>query len=233
MPIKKPVLKESKLWLFIYSDWITNLTLFFILIYASVLLALEKGLTAEEYKQQMQKISSAVYDKTNYTQGKLQKLKDTLIQIEGVKIVSADRKEMRISLPEPILFNSGEAKVKDFAKPVLDRIGSVIALIPAKVVIEGYATELDANHKIPADMPQWAISVHRLTTGLGPYRSNWELSADRANKVTKFFIMNGYVEEGRIIACARGPINLTNNTKEKDSSKVTGIEIRLILDKAL
>jgi len=233
MPIKRPVLKESKLWLFIYSDWITNLTLFFILIYASVLIALQKGLTAEDYKQQMQKISSAVYDTTNYTQGKLQKLKDTLIQIEGVKIISTDRKEMRIILPEPILFNTGEAKVKDFAKPILERIGSVIALIPAKIIVEGYATDLNTNQEIPSDMPAWVISVNRLTTGLGPYRSNWELSADRANKVVKFFVMNGYVEESDIIACAKGPLNLDANIKGKDNSKVAGIEIRLILDNAI
>ena len=233
MSIKRIPIKESKLWLFVYSDWITNLTLFFILIYASVLLALEKGLTAEEYKQQMQKISSATFDKTTNTQGKIQKLKDTLIQIEGIKIVTFDRKEMFIVLPEPILFDAGQAKVKDLSKPLLARIGNVIALIPAKVIVEGYATDLDPNSIVPADMPAWKLSVNRLTTGLGPYRSNWELSADRANKVVSFLLLNGGIEESRLIACAKGPVNIYTQKIGNESIKPTGIAIRIIFDKAL
>jgi len=79
-----------------------------------------------------------------------------------------------------ILFELGEAEIKNEGRDVLDKVATVLKQMPNNVMIEGHTDNL------PIDTEE--------------FPSNWELSTARATEVIKYFIENPGISPERLSA---------------------------------
>lgn len=88
-------------------------------------------------------------------------LKDT-VQIK------TDSRGVIMELKDNILFDVGQAEIKEPSKAILDKINSLISTFPNEVIVEGH------TDNVPIHTEQ--------------YPTNWELSTQRAVNVLKYFV---------------------------------------------
>ena len=214
----------------VYSDLITNEALFFMMLFASVLIAYQKGMTQQEFKDYMKGVSTAIYQK----EAAVKKITETakkLAKIEGISGVKVGEKDLRIVLPEPVLFESGKAKLKDTARDVLLNIGTTLAPTRYTLAVEGYTDNVPILQTAPPGLKRWQLSMAR-STGLGPYYSNRELSAARALQVLQFFTREKLLAPERLSASAYGEfMPAAPNDSDVNRARNRRIEIRLLLKK--
>ena len=82
--------------------------------------------------------------------------------------IKEDERGVIIQLRDNILFESGKADLKDNSKSILDKISSLISTFPNNVIVEGHTDNIPIN--------------------TFKYESNWELSTARAVNVVKYFV---------------------------------------------
>lgn len=101
-----------------------------------------------------------------------------------------------IELQERILFDSGKAVIKEDSMDILNKIYELLCTFDNNVLIEGHTDNLPISS--------------------GYYQSNWELSADRAVKVLRYFTENKGMDGTRFQAVGCGEYSpiATNNTAE-------------------
>jgi len=158
-------------------------------------------------------------------------LEDRLSQeIEGKKVkLTLAQKGLVITFVAEVLFNSGKAKLREDSLPILDKVVEVLKeTVPAnKVGIEGHTDNEPIKHS------RW--------------KSNWELSAQRALSVVHHLERRGVVS-GRLSAVGYGEyqsvasndtvegrqlnrrveiVILPRSAKEKMEDKTSGIEEEL------
>jgi chemotaxis protein MotB len=110
--------------------------------------------------------------------------------------IKKDTRGVMIELQDNILFDSGDAKLKQDSIPLLKKISGLLSKFPNEVIVEGHTDNLPINK--------------------GYYQSNWELSSDRANKVVRHFVEKEGMDGKRFQAVGVGeyrPID-TNDTPE-------------------
>ncbi|MEE8432740.1 MAG: OmpA family protein [Candidatus Desulfatibia sp.] len=212
--------EEQAIWIVTYADLMTLLLVFFILMYAisslnllkfkTVLASIQVSLGEEKPgiglleivkvpEQLDQKISLADLSGLRTREHELLGDIDDLIQEKKLgKYIIAQISEGKIyiQIRGKVLFNSGAAQLNDDAKPILDKIISII---------QDYV-EFDVNIKGHTD--NTPISTAQ-------FASNWELSAIRATTVLKYFI-DGEVNPMRLTATGYGdflPL-VANNSAE-------------------
>ena len=224
---KRKVVKVPEIWMTVYSDFITNEMLFFLVLFGIASISLQKGYTKEQYKDYMEGVSYTVR-KEDVINKKAEDMREKISIIEGVSAVKINKKNMRIVLPEPLLFNAGKATLKKIAPKTLMEIGKVLADSPYPIVIEGHTCDIPFSQKIPVGMMRWQLSMAR-STGKGPYFSNRELSGARALQILKFFTKNKIIKPQRMGVSAFGSSEpLVSNTNEKNRRLNRRIEIKLI-----
>jgi len=228
MAIAKKKLQTPVVWLTVYSDLITNEALFFMMLFASVLIAYQKGMTESEFKDYMRGVSSAIHRKEAAVQEMSQTGKK-LAKIEGVAGVKMTDQELRIVLPEQILFESGKAKLKDEGLAALRNIGTALAPTRYDLAIEGHTDDVPITQTAPPGLKRWQLAMAR-STGLGPYYSNRELSAARALQVLQYFSREKLLVPERLTAAAYGEfIPAVPNTSDENRAQNRRIEIKLVL----
>lgn len=228
MAIKKKKVAIPVVWLTVYSDLITNEALFFMMLFASVLIAYQKGMTQQEFKDYMRGVSTAIYHKEAAAKAMTETGKK-LSKIEGVSGVLVGEKDLRIILPEPVLFESGQARLKEGARGVLENVGTVLAPTRYVLAVEGYTDDVPILQTAPAGMKRWQLAMAR-STGLGPYYSNRELSAARALQVLQFLSREKLIAPERLSASAYGDsLPLAPNTTPENRAQNRRVEIRLVL----
>lgn len=89
--------------------------------------------------------------------------------LEGVIIATREERGVELVLQEDVLFDSGQAVVKEQAKPFLNTVAGLIKTIPNMVEVEGHTDS------------QRVVQPSR-------YTSNWNLSGERAANVVNYFI---------------------------------------------
>ena len=123
--------------------------------------------------------------------------------------VETNAQRVKISLSNPILFESGSAELKPEAVPALKEIAVLIDSLPNSVVVEGHTDNLPFMGKT--------------------YRSNFELSAARAFSVIKYFIDNEKVDPSRFTAFGYGEYSpLYPNDNDQHRAMNRRIEINII-----
>jgi flagellar motor protein MotB len=110
---------------------------------------------------------------------KFREVVGTLKEKEDIGVTTEERGVV-VSLGDRVLFNVGEAGIKEEATPALSTIASVIAGIPNDISIEGH------TDNVP-------ISNSR-------YSSNWELSTSRAVSVLEFLVRKRGLSPARFSA---------------------------------
>ncbi len=182
-------------WLLTYSDMITLLMVFFIVLYAvsqvdkaryEVLMkALKQVLTGQQVVTQVGgtvPVPPPVIGKTPTTaqtaqQKELQNLAKEIQQAAQQSGLQADVSVtvaavgVRVSFLNGVLFNLGHATIRTSSYPLLDHIGAILATAPNNVIVEGYTDDIPINTE--------------------RYHSNWDLSAIRATRVIEFLIETG------------------------------------------
>ena len=110
--------------------------------------------------------------------------------------ITVEDKGMVISLPNDILFDSGEADIKPEMKPLLDQIAHLLNSIESPIQVEGHTDNVPVKN--------------------GIYESNWQLSAERAANVVLYLIDNYQIKPERLVAIGYGEYRpvASNETKE-------------------
>jgi chemotaxis protein MotB len=90
-----------------------------------------------------------------------------------------------ISLPQAILFASGEERVADDALPIVSRIAEVLRDIPNEVSLIGHAD---------------AVPIHNRY-----FKNNWDLSAARGLRLLELLSRRYEIAEARLSIASYGP----------------------------
>jgi chemotaxis protein MotB len=108
--------------------------------------------------------------------------------------------KLTLNMVEKILFNSGQAELKESGKTVLDSVAAALKTIQDKDIrVEGYTDNVPLSPKLADRFP-----------------SNWELSTARATNVVRYLVEKDGVDPSQMIAAGFGqyhPIS-TNDTPE-------------------
>lgn len=127
-------------WMTTYSDLVTQMLIFFVMMFA---------LAATLNEMQLQKIKRRLEEYTRQN------------QLEEVINLEIDKRGLVISLSEKIMFDSGKAEIYDEAKNILGDISKEIVDIPNNIRVEGHTDsvpisteEFDSN---------WELSATRAT----------------------------------------------------------------------
>jgi len=99
--------------------------------------------------------------------------------------ITDDERGIVLSLQENILFDSGEAKIKKEAFPVLDSIFTAIDSCPNDILIMGHTDNIPSHSTL--------------------YESNWELSSYRALSVLEYFLKEKGRQPSRLSVGGYGP----------------------------
>lgn len=212
---KKPEKKEiSQGWLTTYSDMMTLVLTFFVLLYSYSLVDMEK------FKQVAQSMNTAfgggagifelnkpsgevpiVGEKTpkdTNNKDMYETVSDFVNQndlSEYVKI-REDKRGVIMEFNNSILFDTGKTNLKPESIPIMDKVSVLLDQLPNNVIVEGHTDNVPIHY---ADFP-----------------SNWELSANRATTVLRYLVEKKGVKPERLTAVACGEYSpiATNNTPE-------------------
>lgn len=88
--------------------------------------------------------------------------------LSSIVSIISDKRGVIIQIKDSILFETGQADLKDNSKEVLDKINALIATLPNNIIIEGHTDNVPINtYQFP---------------------SNYELSGARASRVLRYFV---------------------------------------------
>ncbi|MTT31545.1 OmpA family protein [Terrilactibacillus sp. BCM23-1] len=200
---------SNERWLITYSDLITLLLVFFIMLYSMSSVEAKKfNALVNSLKTAFQ--GDAIMQNTGYPESQSTDMPD--IPFKKKPVVTKQRDEdkkkldklyvqldnyikendlspavtltnlergVQLTFREKILFDLGDAEIKNEAKPVLKKIGGMLEKLPNNVSIEGHT---DNN----------PISGH------SKYPSNWDLSGARAQQVMFFLIKEDKLKPDRM-----------------------------------
>ena len=159
---------QDELWLVSYSDLLTLLTAFFAVLVAA----------APTHRAGLEQIASSLTGGPPPLET-LQRQVEQLAARGGLSDrihVSVDGEGLAIAVADALLFDSGSAEVRPEAKPLIGAVGQWLAKLPGRaVVIEGHTDD---------------VPIHTAT-----FRSNWELSSQRAIDVLALLEAAGVTRE--------------------------------------
>ncbi|MBD3246357.1 MAG: OmpA family protein [Candidatus Omnitrophica bacterium] len=185
--------KPAPPWMLTYSDMITQVLIFFVLLFTLSDINIVKF---SQYFKKMKK-PPVVLDEQQLRRVMLelaeyakQKGLEELIRME------IDETGLKISLTESLMFRSGQAKILPEALPVMEVIADKVKNLSNEIMIEGH------TDNIP-------ISTEK-------FPSNWELSVARAVNVLKYLVESKGLDPSRVSASGYGEYRpvASNETQE-------------------
>ena len=106
-------------------------------------------------------------------------------KLEDIVELKSDNRGVIIQLRENILFESGKAEIIEKIKPVLITINGLVTSFPNDIVIEGHTDNIPINNY--------------------EYKNNWQLSSARALNVLEYFVgIKGQTQPERFTSVACG-----------------------------
>jgi chemotaxis protein MotB len=207
----------SPAWMTTYSDLVTQLLCFFVMMFALSVVSETK------YEQVAASLRAALSGSPSVLSGGVNPIGEILpFQIsplvgvefqaiyeeieamlaeEGVGAaveIYSEERGMVISFKEKIFFKIGSADLLPEAQNLLRRVGQILALDDHDIRVEGHTCDLPISNKL--------------------FPSNWELSTCRATNVTRFLIDDVGIEPGRLGATGYAefrPIALNNSEENR------------------
>lgn len=223
-------------WLATYSDTITLLLTFFILLYAMASIDQRKidslsqafksvmgGQSGDTimkydlYKGEVPLIGGEAdienfEDEAKKENDKMFKQVEKFIAENGLADVvntSLTDKGVMLQLRDNVLFETASAELRDGSKAVLEKIDSLIASMPNHILIEGHTDDRDIN-----------------TTN---FPSNWELSVSRAVNVVRYFTETMGQSPSRFSAAGYGEFQpIVSNDSEENMAKNRRVTILIM-----
>jgi len=200
---------RSPIWLTIYSDLMTNLMLFFLMLFGTSRMATELQKTI--YKSMRVQFSR---EEEIFAKKEEDAIKKMLSYVEerrlrGFATVKVSEQMVKIMLANPVLFGLGESELKPSAIAVLRQVARLLEDIPNAVLVEGHTDD----RPIIGDK----------------FRSNWELSTARAFSVIRYFIEQENIPPDRLSAVGYGEYRpLYPNDTEENRAMNRRIEINIV-----
>jgi chemotaxis protein MotB len=125
--------------------------------------------------------------------------------------VSLNRNGVFVDIKEAILFESGEADLKMGGKEILDQLEGLFLQFSNEIVVEGHTDNVPIN------------TVN--------YPTNWELSADRAVRVVRYLCEEKSVPESRLSAIGYGEYRpIANNDTATNRALNRRVNLLIIMD---
>lgn len=199
---KKQEHENHERWLITYSDMITLLLVFFIVLYSMSQVqqikfnALINSLKTAFHGQTIlnnqqvptsQNLQLPPVPKKKDSQENEKKLDQLYVKMENlikenhlqqiIELVNIPR-GVQITFKDKILFDTASADIKSGAKPILEKIGVLLKELPNDISVEGHT---DNRPISSAEFP-----------------SNWELSGARARSVMYYLINNDQIKPERM-----------------------------------
>ena len=228
---RKPDDINTNAWMDTYADTITLLLTFFILLYSMSSTDNEKlKVIAAALKGEITGIPTKLEDTPDALEGVLEQgigLKnpyDALVEqvqdiinesglTESIKIREEDT-GIVLQLSESILFDTGRADLKPESTKVLDIISKLIPSIQNDIMVQGHTDNVPINSST--------------------YKSNWELSTQRAVCVVKYFIENKGLDPTRFSATGYGEYKpLVDNTTSENRAINRRVDILIVQQKEI
>lgn len=228
---RKPDDINTNAWMDTYADTITLLLTFFILLYSMSSTDNEKlKVIAAALKGEITGIPTKLEDTPDALEGVLEQgigLKnpyDALVEqvqdiinesglTESIKIREEDTGVV-LQLSESILFDTGRADLKSESTQVLDIISKLIPSIQNDIMVQGHTDNVPINSST--------------------YKSNWELSTQRAVCVVKYFIENKGLDPTRFSATGYGEYKpLVDNTTAENRAINRRVDILIVQQKEI
>lgn len=221
-------------WLATYSDTVTLLLTFFVLLYSMATLDVQKmqkiseafqvvmsGETGDTileydlYNGQVPLIGGEspieeTVDETDVEQSMYFQVKKYVEEhdlAEVVDIINSER-GIVIQLRDNILFETSSSALRSDSKAVLDKISDLIGTLPNNIIIEGHTDNRPIN--------------------TSKFPTNWELSVDRAVNVVRYFVETKGLEASRFSAAGYGqfqPIAPNNSAENMAKNRRVNILI--------
>lgn len=231
-PEKRP---NHERWLITYSDLITLLMVFFIIMYtmsnvnakkfAAVANSLKDTLAGESSTPYLvgeapgpspiKDVSAAAQSAAAKEQQDLNKAQKQLEEyikqqgLEGKVEVGQEERGLVISLKETLLFPLGSADLNPRSQVVVQKIGNALAVLDNNVRIEGHTCNLPIK--------------------TSKFQSNWELSTTRATNVVQYLINYAKIPAERLSATGYGEFRpLVPNTSELNRARNRRVDIVVI-----
>jgi len=204
---------QRERWLISYTDFITILLILFVAIAAQGMHPsqpppppLPKPTLAKPEAKPQPKPEAKQDESRQALAEAQQKLK-----LDGLDSRLEDR-GLVISLPQAILFPSGEDQVMPSAYPLVSRIAVVLASVPNKVALVGHADSIPIHNK--------------------RFQSNWELSAARSVNLLEVLSSRYGIAESRLSVQSYG----SNDPRDSNDTAAGRAENRrveiLLLDES-
>lgn len=236
---KKPKKEiDTNSWLATYSDTITLLLTFFVLLYASsnadavkfkgISAALQTVFTGQASNEVLDfNVSGGevpVVGSDNKVDGKEfsdgENVEET---VEGLKgyikkngmeeymEIKADTRGYLFEIKDKILFETGKAQLRKESLPVLKFLGGYLKKINNEVIIEGHTDN---------------VPIHN-----SDYSDNLALSSDRANNVTRYFINTEKLSPKRFRSTGLGEYHpIVSNNSDANRAKNRRVNILIVTE---
>ena len=210
---QKPAEQGSPLWMVTYSDMVTLLLTFFILLYSISVIDIERfqtviisiqtsfmgytGImqqTPDPYESTGEALAyeegffneAAMIERARDAEEIMAKVESFLeeIGLEGQVELRLDERGIVMELPDYIFFERARADLRPEARAVLDQFSDLFKELDRSIIIEGHTCNL------PINVPE--------------FPSNWELSVIRAVRVTRYLVEEKGIEPERLTATGYG-----------------------------
>ncbi len=227
MPKKQEAEKENgERWLVTYSDLITLLLIFFIVLYSMSQINAQKFV---EFSQSMAIVfgqtgrsgvldggrsvipsDQATYKQRHNMMNTREQIRRMIAQmgLEGKITVREEQRGLVISVKDTVFFYAGSADLGQRAREIISKVGSLLADLPNSIRIEGHTDN---------------IPIHT-----AKFYSNWELSTARATNVLHYMIQSASISPDRLSAAGYGEFKpVTSN--ESDNGRAANRRVDIVL----
>ncbi len=204
---------ENPLWLIVLCDMMTNLMLFFLVMYS---FTLQEPRERERWARTFAASDVVEDPKAARAQVVLRQFREKeagsaiaqLLEASGLGAaadVDVTQESIRVRLRNQVLFASARAELTPAARDSLALLARVLREMPNQVVVEGH--------------------TDNVPIASGPFRTNWELSVARADSVIARLIALGIPPE-RFIASGYGPYHpVADNASAQGRAENRRVEI--------
>ncbi|QPC47255.1 flagellar motor protein MotS [Mangrovibacillus cuniculi] len=221
--------KSAPLWMVTFSDLVTLILVFFILLFSMSQIDMVKfKALADSFRERqiLEFYPSIIKTENPPTQPDIQSNTDQnqdgkddldnlveevqnyleVNELSDVAVATRTERGVVLVLQEQVLFASGEATILPQAYAFMDKVGELLTSIPNMVKVEGHTDNRP-------------ISTSR-------YPSNWELSSARSSSVIRFLLEQHGLEPERFIAVGYGDTRpIVPNTTEENWLKNRRVEL--------
>ncbi|MBS6501763.1 MAG: OmpA family protein [Clostridium sp.] len=231
--VEKP--ENHERWLLTYSDLITLLMIFFVVLYSassvneskykqlatsmgdvftggsSVLGSAENSGSSSDEPGELKPLVQTEEEKLRGIESQVNDIVKDL-ELEGSVTTSIEERGLIISFTDSVFFDSAKADIKEELKPKLISVSNILNKIDNYVRVEGHTDNLPIS--------------------TSDYHSNWQLSSVRASNVVEFLISYGSISPSRLSAVGYSEYRpVADNATEEGRAKNRRVDILILNNK--